>query len=89
MIPADVLVQIDSEVAVPSADGLVVAGAGIANYEGPLSESRKPARIKNNNSDARANRTTSTIATRSADKTKRHSYLIVSETKAQSPWPKR
>jgi hypothetical protein len=42
MIPMDV-VQIDSEVAVPSAYGLVVAEGGIANYEGhSLSESRKP-----------------------------------------------
>jgi hypothetical protein len=55
MIPVDLLIQIDSEVAVPSADGLVVAEAGIANYEGhyPSVGSHLPPRINNNNSDAR------------------------------------
>ena len=35
-------VQSDSEAAGSSADGLVVAEAGIANYEMQLSEIRKP-----------------------------------------------
>jgi hypothetical protein len=44
MIRADVPVQIDSEVAVTSAYGLVVAEAGIANYEGhSLSDSESEA----------------------------------------------
>jgi hypothetical protein len=54
MIPMDV-VQIDSEVAVPSAYGLVVAEGGIANYEGhcPRVGSHPLPPINNNNNDAR------------------------------------
>jgi hypothetical protein len=53
MIPADVLVKIDSEVAVPSADGLVVAEGGIANYEDhcPRVGSHPPQPINNNNNN--------------------------------------